>query len=293
MNTQLYKRTWLSTNVWRTVEQHNGVGDADVMYSIEKEMSAIVASVLCLLLISGESFGQVIRVSSRSEHVEGNQTRSSKMQTVELLMPERKDSERPGGNSLHLPNDRSENIEINVKLSQAGSQSNQGVEGDSQRIYIEQNSIGAANQLSNERNHDIQMMLNQIRDKTNAQQRQIESQQILIELISPNHLPSSKTQLSQQNTDLKANLRSMQSQLESLQILLDGSPQQTMNSTSNQSEAVDGRDELERKKREILRLESTIQELRNHSCPRGSSAEVSAHVYNHVTECLEDQIKNN
>ena len=35
----------------------------------EKKMSAIVAAVLCLLLISGESLGQVIRVSSRSEHV--------------------------------------------------------------------------------------------------------------------------------------------------------------------------------------------------------------------------------
>ena len=241
-------------------------------------MSAfVIVASLFLLLISGESLGQVIRVSSRSEHVGGNQTKSSKMQTVELLMPERKDNERSGGNSLHLPNDRSENIEINVKLSQGGSQSNHGVGGDSQRIFIEPNSNGAVNQLSNERNYDIRMILNQIRDKTNAQQRQIESQQILIESISPNQLPSSKTQLSQQNNDLKANLRSMQSQLESLQILLDGSPQQMMNSTSNQSEAVDGRDELERKKREILRLESTIRELQSHTCATDTPDKVSGH----------------
>ena len=247
-------------------------------------MSAfVIVASLFLLLISGESLGQVIRVSSRSEHVGGNQTKSSKMQTVELLMPERGDSERSGGSSLHLPNDRSENIEINVKLSQGGSQSNHGIEGDSQRIYIEQNSIGAVNQLSNERNHDIRMMLNQIRDKTNAQQRQIESQQILIESISPNHLPNSKTQLSQQNNDLKTNLRSMQSQLESLQILLDGSPQQTMNSTSNQSEAVDGRDEMERKKREILKLESTIRELQSHTCATDSSDKVSGNHYSKIS----------
>ena len=161
-------------------------------------MSAfVVVASLLLLLISGESLGQVIRVSSRSEHIGGNQTKSFKNANCRTAHAEKMDNERPGGNSLHLPNDRSENIEINVKLSQGESQSNHGVEGDSQRIYIEQNSIRAVNQLTNERNHDIQMMLNQIRDKTNAQQRQIESQQILIESISPNHLPNSKTQLFQ------------------------------------------------------------------------------------------------
>ena len=117
MNTKQYIRSSALTNIWRTDAHHNFVGETDVMFSPEKMSTFVIVASLFLVLIIGESLGQFIRVSSRSEHVGGNQTNSSKMQTVELLMPERKDNERSGGNSHHLPNDRSVNMLVTYLLA--------------------------------------------------------------------------------------------------------------------------------------------------------------------------------